>query len=76
MGHTEFRSISPAGTLRDIIKRMNEQSKTNEPTQDNQSSDQPSNQSTPDGRGERPDDPNQLARWIVEESTGDESHPR
>jgi hypothetical protein len=23
----------------------------------------------PDGRGERPRDPNQLARWIVEQST-------
>ena len=26
-------------------------------------------QEPPDGRGERPTDPNELARWIVEQST-------
>lgn len=26
----------------------------------------------PDGRGKRPRDPNELAKWIVDQSTGDQ----
>lgn len=29
---------------------------------------------SPDGRGERPTDPNELAKWIVEQTAG-EDHP-
>ncbi len=29
--------------------------------------------SPPDGRGKRPKDPNQLAKWVVEQTTGQES---
>jgi len=29
----------------------------------------------PDGRGKRPRDANQLAKWIVEQSTGNSSDP-
>lgn len=31
----------------------------------------PAEQDPPDGRGERPTDPNELAKWIVEQSTDD-----
>lgn len=29
-----------------------------------------------DGRGARPTDPNELAAWIVEQSTTDNGHPK
>ena len=32
----------------------------------------PDEEQPPDGRGPRPTDPNELAKWIVEQTTGDE----
>lgn len=36
----------------------------------------PSEQPPPDKRGPRPTDPNALAKWIVEQTTGDDNEPR
>lgn len=30
----------------------------------------------PDGRGQRPSDPNELAKWIIDQTTGDCDKPQ
>lgn len=36
---------------------------------------QPKPDDPPDGRGERPTDPNELAKWIVDQATDETSEP-
>jgi len=45
--------------------------KTDDQTKPN---DQP--ESPPDGRGPRPTDPNELAKWIVDQTTSEETKPK
>ena len=37
---------------------------------------QPDEQPSPDGRGKRPTDPNQLAKWVVEQSVTTPDKPK